>query len=153
MGWRGAARLLPLAFLVLLQVDPRLAAWLPPCHSGYVFVVPDGRLSPGQVSSEVRSADCPGGEPVLGSPDLRSLADGKVAAVQQRYRQARERPSRVHARDSRGTQSSASAVLQNKGPPSSQGEPMPAKRVEWPKFPSILKRRKRDWVIPPIRMP
>lgn len=34
-----------------------------------------------------------------------------------------------------------------------QGELMPAKRVEWPKFPSTLKRRKRDWVIPPIRMP
>lgn len=34
-----------------------------------------------------------------------------------------------------------------------QEEPTPAKRMEWPKFPSTLKRRKRDWVIPPIRMP
>lgn len=72
------------------------------------------------LSPPVRSADCLGGEPVLGSPDLRVLVDGKVVAVRQRYRQARERPSRVHARDSRGIQSSASAVLQNKGPPSSQ---------------------------------
>ncbi|KAL7979700.1 hypothetical protein Chor_004858 [Crotalus horridus] len=33
---------------------------------------------------------------------------------------------------------------------------MPAKLVEWREFPSTqrsLKRRKRDWVIPPIRMP
>lgn len=72
------------------------------------------------LSPPVRCADCPGGEPVLGSPDLRVLVDGKMVEVRQRYRQAQERPSRVHARDSRGIQSSASAVLQNKGPPSSQ---------------------------------
>lgn len=72
------------------------------------------------LSPPVRSADCLGGEPVLGSPNLQVLVDGKVVAVRQRYRQARERPSRVHARDSRGIQSSASAVLQNKGPPSLQ---------------------------------
>uniref|UniRef100_A0A8C6XU31 Cadherin domain-containing protein n=1 Tax=Naja naja TaxID=35670 RepID=A0A8C6XU31_NAJNA len=154
MGWRRAARLLPLVFLVLHQVDRRLAAWLPPCRSGVVsqrsgFTVPDGRLTAGQVLSEVSSLGCPGGEPVLGSPDLRVLADGKLVAV----RQAWERPFRVHARDSRGIQSSASVVLQNKGPPSLQEEPVPAKPVGWPEFPSTLKRRKRDWVIPPIRMP
>uniref|UniRef100_A0A8C5SN93 Cadherin domain-containing protein n=1 Tax=Laticauda laticaudata TaxID=8630 RepID=A0A8C5SN93_LATLA len=154
MGWRRAARLLPLAFLVLLQVDRRLAAWLPPCRSGFVsqrsgFAVPDGRLTAGQVLSEASSISCPGGEPVLRSPNLQVLADGELVAV----RQARERPFRVHAGDSRGIPSSASVVLQNKGPPSSQEEPMPAKPVGWPEFPSTLKRQKRDWVIPPIRMP
>lgn len=37
-----------------------------------------------------------------------------------------------------------------------QEDPLPAKLVEWREFPSTqhgLKRRKRDWVIPPIRMP
>ncbi|KAK9392602.1 B-cadherin-like [Crotalus adamanteus] len=160
MGWRRAARLLPVAFLVLLQVDRRLAAWPPPCRSGFVpqrfvFAMPDGRLSPGQVLGEVRFADCQGGEPVqysTNSTDLQVRADGKVVAV----RQVRERTFRVHARDSRGIQSSALVILQNKGPPSLQEEPLPAKLVEWREFPStqlILKRRKRDWVIPPIRMP
>lgn len=37
-----------------------------------------------------------------------------------------------------------------------QEDPLPAMLVEWREFPSTqrgLKRRKRDWVIPPIRMP
>ncbi|KAM6430779.1 cadherin-3 isoform 1-T1 [Liasis olivaceus] len=158
---RRAARLLPLGCLVLLQVDLLLAASSPPCRSGFVsqrfvFAVPDGQLAPGHVLGEVKFADCRGGGLVSYSTDatgFRVLADGKVVA-HRRYRQEQETTFSVNARDSRGVQSSALVVLQNKGPPSSQlflqEEASPAK------FPSAqlgLRRQKRDWVIPPIRIP
>ncbi|XP_070617837.1 B-cadherin-like [Erythrolamprus reginae] len=107
MGGRWASRLLPLALLVLLQVDRRLDAWTPPSQDG----------------SPVRSADSPGGEPVPGSPPP-VAADGEVGV--------QERPSEeMHAGDSRGIRSPAPAALQNKGPlpPPSQEESPPARLI------------------------
>ncbi|XP_063169185.1 B-cadherin-like [Candoia aspera] len=161
---RRAARLLPCGFLVLLQVDLLLAASPPPCRSGFVsqrflFGVPDGQLAPGHVLGEVKFAECPGGEPVsygTNTPNFRVLADGKVAVRRLYRQQEQERTFTVNARDSRGIQSSASVVLQNKGPPSSQEETSPARQVEGQQFLPAklgLRRQKRDWVIPPIRMP
>ncbi|KAL8195128.1 UNVERIFIED_CONTAM: hypothetical protein K2H54_046894, partial [Gekko kuhli] len=88
--------------------------------------------------------------------NFRVLADGTVLVRHHTRLHGGERTFVVRAWDATGTESSAMVTVRNKGRHSPQGETDPASPVEARWFPGArpgLKRQKRDWVIPPIKVP
>uniref|UniRef100_A0ABM5EUZ1 B-cadherin-like n=1 Tax=Pogona vitticeps TaxID=103695 RepID=A0ABM5EUZ1_9SAUR len=152
---------LGVSLVLLLQVWPSPAGAGPPCRSGFraqrfAFAVPDGDLPRGQVLGQVEFADCQGeSAPLYSTQDehFRVLADGTVLVRHHTQLRGPERTFAVNAWDSSGAKSSTLVTLQNKGHPSSQEESGRAEVLQFPLVKPGLKRQKRDWVIPPIRVP
>ncbi|KAJ6652500.1 hypothetical protein lerEdw1_011470 [Lerista edwardsae] len=164
----GSPRSLPLRLrllLLLLQVGALRGEEAPPCPARFtserfVFAVPDGDLPRGQVLGQVQFADCLGPKLVRFSAQdahFQVLANGAVLARHHTRLQGPQRTFAVRAWDSTGPSASALVTLQNKGPPPSQEEAGPAHGAAVLRFPLArpggLQRQKRDWVIPPIRVP
>ncbi|XP_062997478.1 B-cadherin-like [Elgaria multicarinata webbii] len=159
----GPRRPLAPLLLLFLQVSALLGARTSPCPAAserVVFTVPDGELSRGQALGQVQFSDCHGRKLAsYGTEDerFRVLADGTVVVRSHTQLHGQEQTFAVHAWDSTGTKISAWVTVQNKGRPSSKEEPDPAnegtKVLRFPSAKPGLKRQKRDWVIPPIRVP
>ncbi|KAJ7312186.1 hypothetical protein JRQ81_006546 [Phrynocephalus forsythii] len=152
---------LGVSVLLWLQVClPRGSAG-PPCRSGFLarrfaFAVPEADLPRGQVLGRVEFANCQGAAaPLYGAEDdhFRVLADGTVQVQHHTQLHGPERTFAVNAWDSSRTKSSTLVILQNKGLPAWQEEPNQAEVLWFPLAKPGLKRQKRDWVIPPIRVP
>ncbi|XP_061449889.1 B-cadherin-like [Rhineura floridana] len=159
--------LYPPFLLVFLKVGTLLGDRTPPCPAGFTskrftFVVPDGDLPRGHVLGQVQFADCQGWRQASYTTEDANfwvLPNGTVLMQHRMQLHGQEATFAVHAWDSTGTRSSSASVtvvVQNKGPPSSQEEPELASQAEVLRFPPAkpgLKRQKREWVIPPIRVP
>ncbi|XP_066494039.1 blastomere cadherin-like [Tiliqua scincoides] len=157
-------RSLPLGLHLLLLVGTLRGEEAPPCPSRFtserfVFAVPDEDLPRGQVLGQVQFADCLGQKLAWYSTEdthFQVLADGAVLVRHHTHLEGPERTFTVNAWDSIGTKSSALVTVRHKRPHSSQEDSDPANGVALLQFPlakSGLWRQKRDWVIPPIRVP
>ncbi|XP_048371127.1 B-cadherin-like isoform X1 [Sphaerodactylus townsendi] len=153
-----------LLLLLWLQVAASRGTPPPPCVADFAagccaFEVAHGDLLRGQVLGQVQFEGCAGWKLARYSTEdanFRVLADGTVLVKHHTKLRGEERTFVVHAWDSAGPKSSALVTVRNKGPHSPQGESDPANQTELRRFPAAgsgLKRQKRDWVIPPIRVP
>ncbi|XP_042294402.1 B-cadherin-like isoform X2 [Sceloporus undulatus] len=110
-------------------------------------------------SQPVEFEDCQGGMlPSYAAQDsnFRVLTDGTILVRHQTRLSGPERSFTVNAWDAAGTKYSALVTVQNKGhlQPSQEEEEKPNESavLRFPLAKPGLKRRKRDWVIPPIRV-
>ncbi|XP_075795916.1 B-cadherin-like [Pelodiscus sinensis] len=157
----GPPRRLPgLCLLLLLQVGGRLCEPAERCRAGFSserfeFAVPRAELLPGQVLGRVWFEDCAGWRLALDHGDFRVLADGTVLARRHAQLPGRGTTFTVHAWDATGKRFSASVTVQSQSPRSAQ-EWVSGRQAEVRVFPPAhpgLRRQKRDWVIPPIKVP
>ncbi|CAM4544665.1 B-cadherin-like isoform X2 [Lepidochelys kempii] len=156
-------RLPGLCLLLLLQVGWQLGEPAEPCRAGFTlerfaFVVPRVQLLRGQVLGQVRFEDCTRWKLALydaDDADFKVLADGTVLVRHQTQLPGQGKTFTVSAWDSTGKKFSASVTVRNQSPRSAQ-ESAPGHPAEVLMFPQArpgLQRQKRDWVIPPIRVP
>uniref|UniRef100_A0A8C8RYQ0 Cadherin domain-containing protein n=1 Tax=Pelusios castaneus TaxID=367368 RepID=A0A8C8RYQ0_9SAUR len=121
-------------------------------------MVPHVQLVRGQVVGQVRLEDCTGRKLALydtNDADFRVQADGTVLVRHPTHLHGRGKTFAIRAWDSTGQEFSAVVTVKSKSRRSPQ-ESAAGRQTEVRLFPQAspgLKRQKRDWVIPPIRVP
>ncbi|XP_074864436.1 B-cadherin-like isoform X2 [Carettochelys insculpta] len=141
--------------LLLLQVGLCEPAGQCLAAERFTLLVPRAQLLRGQVLGRVGLQDCAGWKLALDDAAFQVLGNGTVLARRPMQLPGRGKTFTIHAWDSKGQEVSASVTVQNTSPPAAQESASGprAKVLMFPPARAGLQRQKRDWVIPPIRVP
>nr|XP_060643881.1 B-cadherin-like [Anolis sagrei ordinatus] len=149
-------------FLLLLQAGPGSWGSLhPPCVPGFLaqhFAFASSKLDlpPGHILGKVPFVDCQGGFPasfVVDDAAFQVLADGTLLAQHHLRLPESGKTFSVRTWDASGTQHSTLVTVRHERGPSQDEKEEAGKVLSFPLGKPGLKRQKRDWVIPPIRVP
>uniref|UniRef100_A0A8C4Y3L4 Cadherin domain-containing protein n=1 Tax=Gopherus evgoodei TaxID=1825980 RepID=A0A8C4Y3L4_9SAUR len=154
----GRAGLTPLS---LAQVGRQLGEPAEPCRAGFTserftFVVPRAQLLRGQILGQVRFEDCTRWKLGLydaDDADFRVLVNGTVLMRHHTQLHGQGKTFTVDAWDSTGKKFSAIPTTINTVALPEAASDHQAEVLMFPQARPGLQRQKRDWVIPPIRVP